>query len=467
MISAAQAPASDLLLTEEERKLDQQLADLQKVIAAPTFQSLPSDTQFEDLNVAAKLAFARDQPRTAYEYVVHASDMPQATPAQWLLRMQAASRLGSESDAVKSLTVLAQRWPEQVANLDFRPVNEILRESDAVPHPERLALFRALYAMHWTLKGGVEPSIVWRELAFLLLEKGLLREAIEVSTRVTDVYVLVAMRADRRFDAVVAAHPAQFDINAAGERELKTLEAASDAWPKSLELKSRVIYALFQQQHYAAMLAETDSVLLAIRTTSSPTRLYEDYYAQFEWFLNLRSYALARNGRWDEAAAELAAASASGRTDQLINLGALYCRIGRPKDALEAIARVGADTSPNGAMQLESVRLDAAVQLGDQIQVTRSMQYISAHSADAPNAYMKALRSTKQLDRLGQLLVAQLLDPEERLDTLVNIQDYAAILRNQWEIDSEAVWRAAIARKEVQAAIKKVGRIERYHLERP
>jgi hypothetical protein len=158
MISAAQAPASDLLLTEEERKLDQQLADLQKVIAAPTFQSLPSDTQFEDLNVAAKLAFARDQPRTAYEYVVHASDMPQATPAQWLLRMQAASRLGSESDAVKSLTVLAQRWPGQVANLDFRPVNEILRESDAVPHPERLALFRALYAMHWTLKGGLNPA---------------------------------------------------------------------------------------------------------------------------------------------------------------------------------------------------------------------------------------------------------------------------------------------------------------------
>src|SRR5271163_189811 len=334
--AAAQETVPDALLTEDQ-KLDQQLADLQRVIGAPAFKSLPSDTQFQDLTAAAKLAFARDQPRTAYEYVVRASDMAQATFDDWLTRLQAAIQLGSESDAVKSLTVMAQRWPDRVANLEFRLVNEVLGESDALPHRERLALFRALYAMHWTLKGDLEPSRLWRELALLLLERGLLREAIDVSTRVTDVYVLVAMRADRRFDAVVTAHPAQFEINAAGERERRALESAADAQPTSLELKSRVIFALFQQQHYAAMLAETDSVLLAIRSTSSPTRLYEDYYAQFEWFLNLRSYALARNGRWDEAAAELAAASASGHTDQLINLGALYCRMGRPKEALAAI----------------------------------------------------------------------------------------------------------------------------------
>jgi hypothetical protein len=212
------------------------------------------------------------------------------------------------------------------------------------------------------------------------------------------------------------------------------------------------------------MLAATDSVYLAIRSTNSPEELYADYADQYPWFLNLRSYALARNGRWDEAAAELTAASASGRTDQLINLGGLYCRMGRPKDALAVIARVGG-TSTYGAMQLEWVRLDAAVQLG--VQVSNSMEYMSAHSAAAPNAYMKALRSTNHLDRLGELLVAALMDPNERQDTLANIQNYAAIPGTPWEKDNAAQWRKAIARKEVQAAVRKVGRIESYHLEQP
>jgi hypothetical protein len=461
-----QATASELLQTDEDKKLDQQLADLQKAIEAPTFQTLPSDTQFQDLNLAAKLAFARDQPRTAYEYLVRASDMPQATSGQWLVRMQAASQLGAESDAVRSLSVIAQRWPEQVAKLEVRLIYQVLSGAAGLSPGERLAAYRALYVMHWTLHGGIEPSRVWRDFVLLLLDQGHSQEAIDVSTHVTDVYALVAMRADRRFDGVVAAHPAQFDINAAGERELRALEAASDAAPKSLELKCRVIYALFQQQHYAAMLAATDSIYLAIRSTNSPEELYLDYSDQYALFLNLRSYALARNGRWDEAASELSDASASGRTDQLINLGGLYCRMGRAKDALAAIARV-VSTNAYGAMQLEWVRLDAAVQLGDQVQVSKSMEYMSGHSADAPNAYMKALRSTKQLDRLGELLVAELKDPNERQDTLLNIQHYTSVPGTHREMEDAALWRKVIARNEVQAAIKKVGRVESYHLEQP
>jgi tetratricopeptide (TPR) repeat protein len=418
-VTPATVPASNAAIAvapnpflAEEKNLDQHLAELQRAIEAPTFETLPSKTQYTDLLTAAKLAVARDQPRTGYEYLVRACDMPQATFDDWLERLQLTSQLRAGSDAVKSLTLMAQRWPEQVEHLNDRLVNEVLAEADALPSAQKLALYRALYAMDWTRYGGLEPSRRWRDFALFLLDQGLLSEAIGVSSRVTDVYQLVAMRADRRFDAVVAAHPEHFEIDVAGERELRAREAASDAAPRSLELKSRVILTLFQQKHYAAMLAETDTVLIAIRSTNSPDTLYVDYYDQYAWFLNLRAYALVRNGRSDEAAEELTKASASGHTnhiDQLINLGGLYCRMGRPKEALAAISRVGTNTSPYGAMQLEWVRLDAAVQLGDLGQVTQSMQYISTHSADAPNAYMKALRSTKQFNLLGDLLVAQLL----------------------------------------------------------
>jgi hypothetical protein len=78
----------------------------------------------------------------------------------------------------------------------------------------------------------------------------------------------------------------------------------------------------------------------------------------------MRAVALERAGRSDDAAAQLMSASLGNNTNQLLNLGELYCELRRLQDALDSIGRVRGDTSPYGAMQLEWVRLEAAVQLG-------------------------------------------------------------------------------------------------------
>lgn len=52
---------------------------------------------------------------------------------------------------------------------------------------------------------------------------------------------------------------------------------------------------------------------------------------------------------------------------QVINLGGLYCDLGKPKEALGSLVRLGTDMSSYGRMQEAGVRLDAAVQLGDTI----------------------------------------------------------------------------------------------------
>jgi hypothetical protein len=124
-------------------------------------------------------------------------------------------------------------------------------------------------------------------------------------------------------------------------------------------------------------------------------------------------------------------------------------------------------TSAYGAMQVEAIGLQSAVQLGDRAQASRSMKYLSSHYADAPRAYLYALMVAKQLDQAARYLITELEDKELRQSILPDIQEYLPTPGTKAELEIEARWRSVIARKEVQAAIHKVGRVESYHLEAP
>jgi hypothetical protein len=157
----------------------------------------------------------------------------------------------------------------------------------------------------------------------------------------------------------------------------------------------------------------------------------------------------------------------SGNVDQLINLGALYCELERPRDALAAIGSMVASTSPFGAMALESVRLEAAEQLRDAQQVKRSLEYLRAHRAAAPSTYVGSLMAVNQLDRAAHVLIAQLLDKDLRQDALLSVQSFAPTPGTPRDMELEARRRTVIAQPDVQAAIQKVGRLESYRLEAP
>jgi hypothetical protein len=120
-----------------------------------------------------------------------------------------------------------------------------------MPNGAALALLQALYGAHWKLKWEIEPSTAWRDLTLLLLGKARLAEAHEVASHVTDVYVLIAMRADRRFDAVIAANQPQFDIEAASEREFHALQAAADSCTKTT-MKRDLGSWISEQRHWNA-----------------------------------------------------------------------------------------------------------------------------------------------------------------------------------------------------------------------
>ena len=114
---------------------------------------------------------------------------------------------------------------------------------------------------------------------------------------------------------------------------------------------------------------------------------------------------------------------------------------------------------------MELVRLDAAVQMGDSPQAERSLRFIRTHRADSPFDYVYALILVNQPDRAAEQLIGQLRDADERQDALLFVQTYAPAMGTPRALDLDARQRAVIARRDVQAAIRKVGRVEIYRLE--
>jgi tetratricopeptide (TPR) repeat protein len=464
--------ASDVAAREEsaeDKKLDARLTALEATIKAPTFETSPSQYQYRALSTAGVLAISRDKPKLGYTYLVRAVAMPDADFDIRLAQTFTAGRLGYVADAVNGLTVMARQWPDQLSSVEGGElfIADVLDQAGKVPRSARLTLLESLHDGRWTPKLGNARTAIWRDLTMLLLEAERRSEAIEVSLQVTDVYTLIAMRSDRRFDAVIAANPAHFDIDNAADQELRGLQAAADATPQSLELQRRVVVALLSRQRYEAALAAADSAFAAIKSTNYPRKLYEDYEQRSSAFLDARAVALERMGRWDEAVAELTVAGGGGNVNQLINLGSLYCEMGRPHEALSVISTVDARTSHYGTMQEESVRLDAAEQLGNSRDVERSLQYLRVHRADAPSAYLGALIVVSRLDKAAHELIAQLTDVDQRQDALQSVQEYGEVPGTAWDGELNARWRKVVDRKDVQAVIHRVGRVESYHLELP
>ena len=359
----------------------QALAALRSIMDSKAYASLTSEVQYQVLSTAGGVAIKHGSPELAQEYLRRVTAMSQADYSDWARRLDAAYKLKDEADSITTLTVLMQRWPDRATKLNPDGILWVANDARRLHNGGSLSLLKALYDAHWKLEWDIEPSKIWWDLSLRLIQDNRLAEASEVSNHVTDVYVLIAMRADRRFDAVLAANSELFDIEAATQRELQTYQILADKSPH--------------------------------------------------------------------------------------DLGNLYCSLGRPKDALSAIASVAAAASPYGAMVLESVRMDAASQLGDSQQVRRSLQYLRSHRSDAPIVYELDLITLNRLDQAAHELAAQLMNARERQDAPLDIQSFAATPESPRDVEFDARHRAVIAMPEVQEAIRKVGRVESYALESP
>jgi hypothetical protein len=435
------------------------------------FKRLPEGEQFQALRSAAFVGLYHGDREAGYAYLVRLVAMSQSDDQAWTELLRDAHWLKHDADAVRSLVVLAQRWPDTLLKLDDTVVAGALRGIAKLPRDVQLRSLWALYQAHFKLKWNVEPSWSWRMLTLLLLEHERLADASQVLEHITDAEALMTMRVDNRFEALVAANPARFDIEAAAREQLRLAQETSDQHPDILALKLEVVSCLRHLRDYEAMLAATDELVYEVESTNFPQRLYTDadYDDQYRWLLNLRALALERIGQAEASIAQLQAASrlseeGAKNVSQVINLGELFCRLKRPQEALAAIVDVG-PLSAHGTLEIESIRLEAAVQLGDAPQIEKSLKFMQAHGADGPDVLERAWVLAGRGDLAAAHLIGRLLNPAEREGALRSVQDFAPIPETEWETQFDARWSALLARQDVAAAIRKVGRAETFRLE--
>jgi hypothetical protein len=119
-----------------------------------------------------------------------------------------------------------------------------------------------------------------------------------------------------------------------------------------------------------------------------------------------------------------------------------------------------------GEMELELARLEAEDEIHDRAAAAWSLEFMRVHGEDARPVLQRALVEQGLLDDAVAVLQAQLADPIERSEALRSLQDY--IGGSDFSPSSPEKWaanqRAFRARADVQQAIAKVGRIERYEL---
>jgi len=291
----------------------------------------------------------------------------------------------------------------------------------------------------------------------------------DLSTSVTDPYVIIGIHADNRFDPVRAQLDRVLDVNAAIAKELEHERDVVKRKPGELMPLLAQAYTMRNTLQFTEALQLLDS---AIAKASGPEakKQFSDRDRYFVWLLDTRSQALADLGRWDDAVNQELTAShlseySGGNVSQIINLANLYDDLGRPLDAkrtLVGLAPSGASGYGNMQVAIEKMRI--ALQLGDQPEAARQLAYLRAHQADSESTYQNALIFADHADEAAQVLMGRLANPEERADALLEVQHYRRSARDELLKDFSSRWEAVLARTDVRAAIDKVGRVESYPL---
>jgi hypothetical protein len=468
--ASASQRLDDALRLMADQQFEAGLAALQPVIDARSFASLPSDDQYHAFLAAGRAEMRFQRWSLARRYMIRAAAMPQATADEQLALVTIGWQLHDPPLIAESLTAVAKKWPNRLGKMDEDYLTEILAGEEKLPRATALALLQSLYAANFKLKWDIEPSESWRDLILMLIERGRPAEAADVSARITDPYVLIEIRADRRFDTVVAAHPERFDGEAAADRQIKWLQAKDQDGANALRVKVLLMAALMRRHHAAAALAIADDAIAEIRDTNYPERRFVDYLAEYGNLLTERALSLLDLGLWDEGVVELKAAAREFEHDRdnvtaAIDLAEVECDLARPADARSVLAQITAGLSSYGQMRVEGVRLDVANQEGDAAQVERSLSYLRAHRGEAPMSYLSGLIIANQLDRAAEELRRELLDPDWRQNALGNVQTYTPEQATPRDLEMRARWRSVLARPDVQQAIAKVGRVASYDME--
>jgi tetratricopeptide (TPR) repeat protein len=355
---------------------------------------------------------------------------------------------------------------------DLRPMEEV---ADAyVDHMADLALDlprgeqRQMYLMEDLLDADWKPkepsndwSQPWLRHAARLLDRGDVERAGKAMARVTAPESLMAARADHRFAPLLRKDPARFDLAGAHAARIAARRAEVQAKPRQLAAVNVLAMALLAADRDAETLTTTRAAL------ARPADAWDDPHER-AWTFDIQARALRDLGRADEALAAWREAALvdqgdRGNISQILNLADALLELGHPAETLALLDRLQPDqVSGYGRMVAADLAVCARVQTNDPPGLERALAALAADRDAAPSLELGGLLCAGRTDAAAASLIAQLKDPDTRLEALADVQDYPADpAATPFRREQLARRRALQARPDVRAAIAAVGRVER------
>lgn len=450
----------------KDRPANQVLAKLTVLLASPDFKLLEPKKQQGALLLAAQVAVKANEPNEAIRFMVAATDALPGSQAAWEIRFALAEHLKSP-DAALALTGIAQRWPDGLRKIPDNMVQEVVGAAHDKPYA--LDLLGALYAARWAPSDPLESaSDYWRDLALLLIKSGKPERALAVTKDITDPYVVISMRVDRRFDPLVKIAPDRFDVEQTAKAQLADLLGRADAASDRLEVINGVVVALLRRNRPAEALALADHLLDRIADKSGGAQ-FVDVDVEGPWTHDYRAYALQDLGRGGEAFDELEKAARLANPDQdlgqPINLAQYLYETGRPDEALAAVALLP-DASAGAAMEISRIKVCSYAQKGEKTKADASMTYLRDHADVDLDAYTTGLLCENDQITLAKMYIDHLRNETQRADILLALQQYVRPASASEFVQTLEARRSAVLRRpDVVAAILAVGRGERWPLQ--
>lgn len=447
---------------------------LRGVIDTDQFKQLSLNEQHFALALAGNAALVSGEPQRALSLIQRACAMAETDARDWMIQVDAANAVGNFKDASFAMTTLAERWPERLAQVEvqsaahgYDPIQQMLsRQGAGNSDSDRYTLLNALRRVHFASEPA-SASYWWRDLALLQLARGEPASAVQTLERISDPRVAISIWADKRFDVVRPALGEQLQVAAVAQRSIRdALRQAQDS-PNLLKPMNRLADLLVDSLQFQQALQVTDRAIE--RQDAQGRGAWSDYDSQYPWTLQHRADALDGLGRSQAALTQLEAASrvesSADKVSHVINLAGAYNEAGRPREAMETLQRVSPQqSSPFGVMQIQKEQLWAAVQLHDLSGADRALAFLREHQSDAVGVYQEALLFVDRPEEGAALLIWRLADEKRRSAALEAVQSYTDGAEPPLVLEKHRRWQALIDRPDVQQAILRVGRVDRYAL---
>jgi tetratricopeptide (TPR) repeat protein len=442
---------------------------LQKASKRKSFDTADPRLRRALMLMLAGLAAQSEDWAAAKTAILPATELKEAEGIDWAVRMEASAKLDDREDAVKSMTVLAERFPETLADYTDSFIFNWRGRARALPDGEAkaFALDDALAKGGWKSDDPfADTSDFMRDYAQGLLSRGRNAEAEKAAATIVDRETLIGLRADKIFDAIGGSGQERFLPRIGAVARLKSVEALIKDHPKLLVGQTAKAEALLKLNRAAEALAVAEAAIA--KANADPTA-FSDMDEALPWAHNLVNDALEQLGRRDQSLEALAVGArvpehGKPNVSQTLNLSAALVRVGRAKEALATVATVRLDLmSPYGRSVGLWVKVAAATQLGDNAQSQKALAELKALGREGKLNLFEALLYRGDLDGAAALLIERLADPTQRTAALVGVQDTPlAPFPTSYDVDLAKRRADLRVRPDIQAAVAKVGRIEHY-----